>query len=235
MGFLGGILGKQLKKPRHVAVTIFGTPEWARLNRMALPAALGKKYRRLMEIIACQVALDIPILTFLISPQRKTLSDEAMLQIDAMKEFFTELSSASLVHSNQMKISVLGKWYDLPGSAIEPVKAVIEQTKGYDRFFLNFCVQYNGQEEIVDACRLIARKIRAEKIDVEAIDAELVKENIYASYFLPPDIIITTGRKRRTAGLLLWDSKDATIVCTGKLWPEFTADDFRKVVGQYGQ
>ncbi|HLD05980.1 MAG TPA: undecaprenyl diphosphate synthase family protein [Candidatus Nanoarchaeia archaeon] len=235
MSFLDKQPEMRVKRPRHVAVTIFGTPEWARLQGVPLADALRRKYSRVMEIISLQVALDIPILTFLVSPRRKTLSEEAMLQTDAMKEFFTELSTAPLVHEHQMKVSVLGKWYDLPGSAIEPVKAVIEQSRGYDRFFLNFCVQYDGQEEIVDACRLIARKIKAEKIDVEAIDAELVKENIYASYFLPPDLIITTGRKKRTAGILLWDSKDAMILHTGKRWPEFSPDDFRKAVAQFGQ
>ena len=84
-------------------------------------------------------------------------------------------------------------------------KQVIESTKDYDFFFTNFCINYSGHDEIVDACRLIARQVKAGKIDPNSISRETIKENLYSSYFIPPDLIIKNG-KATISGLLLWDS-----------------------------
>ena len=70
-------------------------------------------------------------------------------------------------------------------------------------------------------------------IDIDNITKKTVKENTYASYFVPPDIIIKNGKLKRTAGTLLWDSSHAELIFTDKDWPEFTKHDFLKAVGSY--
>ena len=124
---------------------------------------------------------------------------------------------------------MLGKWYDLPGRVVEPIKDAIDSTRDYDLYFLNLCVNYDGQEEIADACRLIARKVRAGRIDIDQITKSEIKENIYASYFLPPDVVVCTY-KRYFTGLLLWDSVRSTIYFTPVLWPEFTESELDKAI-----
>ena len=153
--------------------------------------------------------------------------------MDSLLEFFQLILNWDLIKQNQIKVSILGKWYSLPLRLIEAIKTIIAETKDYDKFFLNFCINYDGQEEITDACRLIAKQVKDEKIDALAIDKALIKENIYASYFLPPDLIIITGTKRSTGGLLLWDSPNSKIFFSEKLWPEFENQDFIKALEYY--
>jgi len=150
--------------------------------------------------------------------------------LDKFIEFFNFLKLHALVHENKIKITAIGKWYDLPGRAVDSIKDLVDETKDYDTFFLNFCINYDGQEEIVDACKLIARQIKADKLDVDAINKEVIKENIYSSYFLPPDLIIKNGLRKRTSGFMLWDSSDSEIYFTGKRFPEFTKTDFLNIV-----
>jgi undecaprenyl diphosphate synthase len=130
-------------------------------------------------------------------------------------------------------VSILGKWYDLPSRVVEPIKRIIEETKDYDSFFLNLCINYDGKEEIVDACKMILRKALLEKAEVDSIDSDTIKDNIYSSYFLPPDVIVKTGTGKRLHGFLLWDSTQAVVYFSGVLWPEFREKDFIEAIRYY--
>lgn len=220
------------QKPRHIAVTMMGSSIWARKNNIPKNLMYHKKYEILKKMIDLQIKLEIPIITFYLTRKKIEDTEEFIVLIDSLIKLFEDLKNDERVHKNQIKISILGKWYDLP-RIVEPIKAIIDATKNYDKFYLNLCVNYEGQEEIVDACKLIARKIKLDKIDIETIDKELIKDNLYSSYFLPPDLIIITGKRKRTNGLLLWDSGNTIIHHSNKLWPDFTKSDFLDAIKEY--
>ena len=98
---------------------------------------------------------------------------------------------------------------------------------------MNFCINYSGQEEIVDAIKLVARQVKADKLDVDAITSSVVKENIYSSYFLPPDLMIVNGARRSTNGLLLWDSSLSQIYYTNKMFPDFDRTEFMDAIKEF--
>ena len=75
--------------------------------------------------------------------------------------------------------------------------------------------------------RLITKQVKLGKIDPEMITKETIKENIYSSYFLAPDIILVYGERKLT-GLLLWDSAKSGIEFAGKSFMEFEEKDFEK-------
>jgi len=214
--------------PKHIAITINDVEEWASKKNIDLHDAYKKCFEIVNALMEMQIESDIRIVSVYVSGEDKKNSIELN---DAIAHFFSILEGHPLVNENQVKISVLGKWYDLSGKVIEPVKKILNETKDYDNFFLNFCINYDGQEEIVDACKLLARQIKAEKIDADAIDKNVIKDNLYSSYFLPPDIIIVTGKRKSTNGFLLWDSKFSEIYFTEEPFPEFSEKDFEKAIG----
>jgi len=228
------ILAREPRKPlMHVAVTMNGIRPFANKKSIPLDEAYKNSFNILNEIIGAQPEKKIPILTVYVIPETQIGDDTFPVFLNELIKFFESIVSKETVHQNKIKISVLGKWYDLPGRAVDPIKKAIEETKDYDNFFLNFCINYDGQEEIVDACKLIARQIKAERLDIDSISKKTIKENTYSSYFVPPDIIIKNGKLKRTAGTLLWDSTDAELIFTEKDWPEFTKHDFLKAVDSH--
>ena len=110
---------------------------------------------------------------------------------------------------------------------------MLESTKDYDSFFVNFCINYNGQDEIVDACKILSMQVKTEKIGLDAISKDNIKDNLYTSDFLPPDLIIKNGIKQRFGGLLLWDSINASIYFTKKNFPDFDKDDFKDAINAF--
>jgi undecaprenyl diphosphate synthase len=192
--------------PRHIAID--GNDEYA-----------GRAQQVLQGLLQAQVRLNIPIMTVSIGQD-----------IDSLLPLLTWLGESQVLHRYQVKLSFLGKWYDASGRIVEGIRSLIGMTKDYDRFFFNICINYDGQEEIVDSCKIIARKIRAGKIDVDVISKELIKENLYSSYFLPPDIIMMTGKARRVSRLLLWDSPGAFYCFPKKRLSELTESDLLRAV-----
>jgi undecaprenyl diphosphate synthase len=228
------LLGERGTKPlMHVALTMNGIKPWSNKKNISIGEVYKTSFQILNEIIKSQSEKNIPILTIYLMSETQAGDEQFPLFLNELILFFESLSMSEHIHESKTKISILGKWYDMPGRAVDPIKKVIEETKDYDEFFLNLCINYNGQEEIVDACKLIARQIKAERIDIDSITRKTIKENTYSSYFVPPDIIIKNGKLKRTAGTLLWDSSNAELYFTDKDWPEFTKGDFLKAVDSY--
>ncbi len=215
--------------PKHIAITMDDNSAWQKKNRKSSRETFSTRDSVIIDIIRQQVRQNIPIVTLFLLPENRKENDE----MESLTNFFRGIQKNQLINKNQVKVSVLGKWYDLPGPLVEEIKHAIDETKNYDRFFLNFCVNYDGQDEIVDACRLIARKIRADKIDIDAINRELIKENLYSSYFLPPDLIIKTGLRRCWSSLLLWDCPGSYYYFPGKVFNDFTGAEMIKAINEY--
>jgi tritrans,polycis-undecaprenyl-diphosphate synthase [geranylgeranyl-diphosphate specific] len=186
----------------------------------------------LRDVALVLFRLNVPVVTFGLLPQGYAGKDRVEV-MDALASFFEGLSSWPVLRELQVKVTVLGKWYDLPGGLVEQVKRVLEETRDFDRFFLNVCVEYDGQEEIVDACRLVARQVKVGKLDVDAIDRQVIKENVYASYFPPPEIIVKTGRRRSLQGLLLWDSALSDVVFVDRPFPALSREDVFRAIADW--
>jgi undecaprenyl diphosphate synthase len=216
--------------PKHIAITVNGSWKYGLKKKLSKEEIHNLKFLNIKNIIKTSVKLGVPILTFYLLPTSEKDETEIADKIDFLVNFFSDMVKWDVIFTNQVKVSVLGKWYDLPGRLVDPVKEIVDQTKEYDNFFVNFCINYDGQEEIVDACRLIARQIVVGKIDPDGIDKATIKENIYSSYFIPPELIIKTGWIKRLDGLLLWDSARAKIYFADKLWPEFSRLEFLKAI-----
>ena len=213
--------------PKHVAITVSGTKQFIDKNEKPLDEANFQRFLNIKNIVKVSAKLGIPIISFFLMKKREKDVDDSA-EIDALVKFFEDLVKWDFLGENQVKITVLGKWYDLPGRLVEPIKKAIDETKDYDKFFVNICLNYDGQEEIADACKIIGRQIKAGKIDPDSIDTSMIKDNIYASYFLPPDLILVTGGYKYTNGFLLWDSKRAKIYFSDTLWPDFGRREFLK-------
>ncbi|MCK4670709.1 MAG: undecaprenyl diphosphate synthase family protein [Nanoarchaeota archaeon] len=176
---------------------------------------------KVVEMIKYQITNMMPVLT--IGFHKDT-------QNEKLAEFFKFYLNKNFLRENKIKVSFLGKWYDLPSVLVEEFKDILDTTKEFDAYFLNFVINYDGQQEIVDACQILARQIVADKIDIESVKESTIKENIYSSYFVPPDVIIKTGNEKRLGGFMLWDSRNSKILFTNKSFSEMTIQEIENML-----
>lgn len=216
--------GKQKNLPMHIAIGTGPVKAWAEDKKKDAAEAIKSHFAVIDELIDFQLKNQVRVLTI-------NLVDESPEMIAALKEYFSGLHLDERINKNQVRVFVIGQWYELDADLSDMFKLAMEKTMLYDNFFLNFCVKYSGREEVMGSLRLMARKVFSGKMKEDEIQEGQVKENLYSSYFPPPELIIECSRAY--SGTLLWDSPGAVIYFTEKRWPVFDKRDLDEAVSFY--
>jgi tritrans,polycis-undecaprenyl-diphosphate synthase [geranylgeranyl-diphosphate specific] len=96
---------------------------------------------------------------------------------------------------------------------------------------------YGGRQELVDAARAMARKIKNGQISIEDITEDTFSKNMYPSSGSVPsvDLIIRTGGDERISNFLPWQANGnecAAYFCA-PFWPEFRRIDLLRAIRTY--
>jgi undecaprenyl diphosphate synthase len=207
--------------PKHLAIDSTLIRAWATKNNVDIKEAVKKSNEKIKELIELQLKRDIPILTIQIS----TKNEE---EIKGLKKLLQDLSEDESIHDKKVRVHVFGDWYGSEPELVDAIKTILDKTKDYDQYFLNLCIKYSGQEEIITATKLLLKKLQSSKVTTDAITIDSFKENLPSSYFMPPEIIIVNNYTY--TGLLLWDSPGALIYFTEKYWMDFDKKEFDKAI-----
>ena len=148
-------------------------------------------------------------------------------------EFFEDTKSNKLIHENKVCIKFIGRINLFPQDVYEKMQELMEMTKDYDSYFVNFAMAYGGREEIVDAIKKIGRKLESGELSVDDIDDVLVGNNLYINH--EPDLIIRTGGDHRTSNFLVWQSHYSEWFFLEKTWPEFEKEDLIACINEFQQ
>ncbi|MFH1649907.1 MAG: undecaprenyl diphosphate synthase family protein [Candidatus Woesearchaeota archaeon] len=212
--------------PVHVALNTGRIRAWAKEKEKPLEEALKRHIELLETCLDWQEKRDVPVLSIRITPN---IPEEQ----NALAKWLIGLSSNPDFLSRGVRVFVIGDWYGLEPNLVDAVKSIMDATKDFDKRFLNILLQYDGQEEMVMAIELIVRKILAEKMKIDEVNKETIKESIYSSNFVPPELVIETSRKY--SGMLLWDAKNALIFFTEKFWLDFDKGDLDEALDFYAK
>jgi len=123
------------------------------------------------------------------------------------------------VREEKVNFNVIGRTYLLPEDVRTKINELIDFTKENDQNFINLCIMYDGQEEIVDAVKEIIEK----GVKIEDVNREVIKKHLYTRNFPEVDYIIRTGMEdgARISGFLLWDASYAEFKFRTDLWPDY--------------
>ena len=216
--------------PRHLAISVSGSEKWALNRGKTIEEGLRKSSEKIINLLEFQPRIQIPVITVFAYSDKIDASPNFEVILDNIEHLFNKLKEIDIIHKEKIKVSVLGKWYDLPERIVDSIKNVINETRDYDNYFFNICINYNGKEEIVDAFKILSRKVMAGNLNPDSITENDIKENIYSSYFPPPEVIILTNNQNKTNGFLLWDSNNSKIKVLEKPWPDINLNDIKRIM-----
>jgi undecaprenyl diphosphate synthase len=86
---------------------------------------------------------------------------------------------------------------------------------------LQFCCNYGGRAEILDATAAIARDVAAGKLRPDKIDEELFHTYLDEPDVPDVDLWVRSSGEQRLSNFLLWQSAYAELVFLDTLWPDF--------------
>ena len=222
--------------PNHIAIIPDGNRRWARKHQLEAWFGHKKGTEGLEKLAAVMVELGISHLSFWGSSKdnlKKRSKQEVAFLLKLFKERFLELSKNEIVHKNQIKINILGDWRkQFPEDVKVSLNQAIENTKNYNKFFLNFFIAYSGTGEVLDAIKCIAERARRD-LSLE-IDKSLLKKCLLTRELPSVDLMIRTGGEPHLSdGFMMWDTANTQLYFLDKLWPDFDKQDLKNAIENY--
>ncbi len=219
--------------PQHVAIVMDGNGRWAK--QRGLPRTKGHEAGEavLFEVIEGAIEIGIKNLSaYAFSTENwKRSPDEVRFLMGFNRD---------VIHRRRNDLDALGvrvRWAGrrprLWGSVIKELEAAEEQTKHNDVLTMQFCVNYGGRAEIVDAARQIAREAAAGRLDPERISEKTFRHYLDEPEIPDVDLFVRSSGEQRISNFLIWQSAYAELVFVDKLWPDWDRRDLWAAVEGY--
>lgn len=231
------IRGKPI--PSHVAIIMDGN------RRFALKNGLSQYYGHLKGADSTEKVMDwsfdlgIKQLTvYAFSTENFDRGEgEKNSLFDLIGIKFDKICSDERTHRRKMRVRVIGNIDILPPALQSSARHAQDITKNYDGVYLNVALAYGGRQELVDATRAMARKVKNGEISIKDITEDTFSKNMYPSTGSVPsvDLIIRTGGDERISNFLPWQANGnecAAYFCA-PFWPEFRRIDLLRAIRTY--
>ncbi|ETK35940.1 isoprenyl transferase [Microbispora sp. ATCC PTA-5024] len=211
--------------PRHVAIVMDGNGRWAKAR--GLPRTEGHKMGEasLFDVIEGAIEIGIPYLSaYAFSTENwKRSPDEVRFLMGFNRDVIRRRRDQ--LHAMGVRVRWAGRPGRLWKSVIKELQDAEQMTVRNSTLTLQFCVNYGGRAEIVDAAVRLAREIAAGRVKPEK-----VSEKLFAGYLDEPeipdvDLFLRSSGEQRTSNFLLWQSAYAEMVFLNQLWPDFDRRD----------
>tara|TARA_Y100000310_G_C20693001_1_gene823605 strand:- start:3264 stop:3977 length:714 start_codon:yes stop_codon:yes gene_type:complete len=146
---------------------------------------------------------------------------------------FDKLIKDDRLHKDKVRINFIGRMSMFPKEIQVKTSQLMDMTKEYSNYVVNFAMGYGGRAEVIDAVQKIAKSVKEGNLKVDEINEEVFSKNLYMED--EPDLIIRTGGAHRTSNFLIWQSHYSEWIFLEKLWPEFEKEDFVSCIAEYGK
>ncbi|NQW35893.1 MAG: isoprenyl transferase [Flavobacteriales bacterium] len=221
------------KIPQHVAIIMDGNGRWAK--QKGKPRVFGHKNGVKSVQIIVEAAAEIGVntltlYTFSTENWNRPKEEVSVLMRILVSSLKKELKT---LVKNNIRLQTIGKIDMLPEKVLKELKEVIEKTKNNTRLTLNLALNYGAREEIVNAFKIISKKIVNNEFSSEEIDENTINNHLYTVTLPDVDFLIRTSGEKRISNFLLWQIAYAEFYFTDTLWPDFRKEHFFQAIKEY--
>lgn len=218
------------KLPAHVAIIMDGNGRWAQSKNLPRMAGHNAGMQTIKEIVKASSALGVKHLTvYAFSTENWKRSTEEVSGIFKLIVIYIERELKEL-HENNVKVRVLGDYEKLPKEAVKSLERSLETTKDNTGLQFNIALNYGGRDEILRSVKKLAQEVEAGSLKADEITEEMISDHLYTAGIPDPDMIIRTSGEMRLSNYLLWQSAYSELVFTDVLWPDFTREEYERMI-----
>ena len=134
---------------------------------------------------------------------------------------------------NNVRLEVIGQIYRLPEFVQEQLAKTQAALAKHNGLTLILALSYGGRQEIVEAVRAIAAKVKRGEMDPAEVTEQVITQNLYTRNWPDPDLLIRTSGELRVSNFLLWQISYAEFVVTPTLWPDFRKAELFAALEEY--
>jgi undecaprenyl diphosphate synthase len=207
--------------PKHVAIVMDGDGRWAK--QRGLPRTEGHKRGEasLIDVLMGAIELGIPYISaYAFSTENWRRHPD---EVRFLMGFNRDVSHRrrDMLSDMGVRIQWAGRRPKLWRSVIRELEDAEQLSAANTVLTLQFCVNYGGRSEIVDAVSTIAAEVAAGKIRPDKIDEKLFARYLYEPNIPEVDLFVRSSGEQRLSNFLLWQSAYAELVFLDTLWPDF--------------
>lgn len=232
----------------HIAFIMDGNRRYGEKQNIPIDMAYKKGMEKFLEMVSFQVKYNIKETSYyaLSNDNYKKRPEEELKTIfKIMKNFSEDLRIENFIKENKIKLNLIG---DIENLEKESKKKYLpkeeknlfsnlkkkfndwyEEIDKKEEYIVNIALKYDGQSEIINACKKICEKVLSKELNINKINEEIFKKEMWFRDS-PADIIVRPGDAPRLSGFMLWDSQYSEIYFTKKLWPELDEADFVTII-----
>ena len=212
----------------HVAIIMDGNGRWGLKNKKSRNSGHKAGLNTVENIIKHTIKNKIKFLTlYAFSTENwKRPQKEISFLFNLLQSFLKKKTNK--LNKNGIKLKIIG---DKNNFSKKLKKSLINSekiTKNNKKLQINLALNYGAKNEILNAISLIKKK----KI---SFTENNINKNLYTNDSPNPDILIRTGNTKRLSNFLLWQIAYTEIFFEKKLWPEFSTQDYNRILEKFKQ
>lgn len=218
--------------PNHVAIIMDGNRRWAKKNGLLPLKGHQKGCENIQSLVPYIINKGVKYLSiFAFSTENfKRSTEEVKYLMDLFVKWFNK--ECENIHNENIKIIFSGRKENLRPDVLKAMEYVTEKTKNNTKGILNICLNYGGQQEIVDATKKISESVANGLLNIEDINEQTIYKYLYNE--LPPiDFLIRTSGEERISNFMIYQLSYAEFYFTNVLFPDFNKDEFEKAIDKF--
>ncbi len=221
--------------PEHVAIIMDGNGRWAQAR--GKPRLFGHHAgaHRVREIVEACPDLGVKYLTIFAFSTENWKRTQA--EVSGLMKLFKRylMSEARELREAGVRVRFIGDRIRLDDTLVRLMDELELMTCDNDALPLTIAINYGGRDEVARATKRLAREVAAGRIDPETVDAETLAGFLDTCVLPDPDLVIRTSGEARISNFLLWQSAYSEYQFVDTLWPDFTADEFGRILASFDQ
>ena len=209
----------------HVAIIMDGNGRWGLKYKRSRNAGHKAGLNTIKKIIKESIKHKIKYLTlYAFSTENwKRPKNEIKYLFNLLENFL--INQTENLHKKNIRLNIVGsKNFSKKLNSLLDLseKKTLKNTK----LQINLALNYGSRFELLNAFKKLNKK--KEKINEKNFIKYLQTKNIP-----DPEILIRTGNTKRLSNFLLWQIAYTEIFFEKKLWPDFNASDYNRVIKKF--
>lgn len=221
--------------PGHIAIIMDGNGRWARKRGLPRKAGhiAGSKTIKSVVLHCNKIGVKVLTLYAFSTENWNRPKDEVDGLMKLIKNYLKNMHS-------YLKYNVRIRFFgDISVFSQDMQDRMKQIEKDFDKntgMIFGIAINYGGRNEIKNAVRQIAYKVKGNELKLEDIDEQTIESNLYTNGLPNVDLLIRPSGEYRISNFLIWQSAYAEFYFMENiLWPEFKPKHIDIAIEEYNK
>lgn len=233
MSTVSSLRGASPPPPVHVGIIMDGNGRWAQSRGLPRIAGHRQGAESVRRAVKASVDLGVRYLTLYGFSNENWKRPEA--EVSALMGLLRLYLRQEIdeLHRMGVRIRFIGQRQRLAPDIVSLIGEAESRTAENTNLTLVVALSYGARQEITEAARAIAAKVKSGELELSSIDEDVLAAHLETVNIPDPDLVIRTSGEQRVSNFLLWQLAYAELVFTDTHWPDFSRSDLEEAINEF--